>query len=127
MDYVEEVQVPVEKRKVGRPRKEAAEPVEPKKRGRPKQENPRYKTKEYRRELYHLHKKEMKCECCGKIYKSLDCFRSHQKNSRTCFILQMLNVENIKEHLNALNPKVGEKYKKLFEDTPQGARSPARV
>ena len=59
----------------------------------------------------------MKCECCGKIYKSLDCFRSHQKNSRTCFILQMLNVENIKEHLNALNPKVGEKYKKLFEDT----------
>ena len=108
MNYVEEVQVPVEKRKVGRPRKEAAEPVEPKKRGRPKQENPRYKTKEYRRELYHSHKKEMKCECCGKIYKSLDCFRSHQKNSRTCFILQMLNVENIKEHLIALNPKVGE-------------------
>ena len=98
-------------------RTEAAEPVEPKKRGRPTQDNPRHTTKEYRRELYHLHKKEMKCECCGKIYKSLDCFRSHQKNSRTCFILQMLNVENIKEHLNALNPKVGEKYKKLLEDT----------
>ena len=39
----------------------------------------------------------------------------------------MLNVENIKEHLNVLNPKVGEKYKKLLEETPQGARSPARV
>ena len=51
-------------------RKEAAEPVEPKKRGRPKQENPRYKTKEYRRELYHLHKKEMKCECCGRFTKA---------------------------------------------------------
>jgi hypothetical protein len=99
----------------GRPRKEAAEPVEPKKRGRPKQENPRYKTKEYRRELYHLHKKEMKCECCGKIYKSLDCFRSHQKNSRTCFILQMLNVENIKEHLNALNPKVGKNIRNYWK------------
>ena len=29
----------------------------------------------------------------------------------------MLNVENNKEHLNALNPKVGEKYKKLLEET----------
>ena len=59
----------------------------------------------------------MKCECCGKIYKSLDCFKSHQTIRRTCFISQMLNVENIKEHLNALNPKVGQKYKKLLEDT----------
>ena len=61
-----------------------------------------------------------------KDLKSLDCVRSHQKNRRACLTSQMLNVERIKEHLNALNPEVGEKYKELLEDTPQGALSPAR-
>ena len=57
------------------------------------------------------------------IYKSLHCFGSHQKNRRTCFILQVLNVESIKEHINALNPKVGEKYNELLEETEKGRGS----
>ena len=109
-----------QKRGRGRPRKEVAQPDEPKKRGRPKQENPRYKTKEYRKELYDKHQKDIICECCGKVSKNLDCFRSHQKKSRKCFILQLLSNEHIKEniedHINLLDPKVESKYKKLLED-----------
>jgi hypothetical protein len=106
----------------GRPRKEVVEPTEPKeqkKRGRPKQENPYYKTKEYRRELYQKHQQEIICECCGKVSKNLDCLKAHQKKNKACFILQIFSNENIKEYIesniNLLDHKVESKYKKLLE------------
>ena len=110
------------KRGRGRPRKETSkpnepiEPIEKRSRGRPKQENPWYKTKESRKDLYHAHKRDFVCEVCGKKLTNSDSFRYHSNFNKSCFILKMLHMEDIKENLIALDSKVVAKYNKLLED-----------
>lgn len=99
----------IEKKKRGRPRK-AVEEVKEKK---PKPAIPKTSTKEYYREFYHQHKQEVQCKFCCKTYASRNGFLNHQKNNKTCFIIQVLKLNEDKNIEEGMESKASVKFKKL--------------
>ena len=107
----------IQKRGRGRPRKEVQEPVEKRKVGRPKGDTIAFSsTKEYHVEYYKNHKHEVICPCCNKRCISSRTYWSHRRNNKTCLLIQCMKM-NGEENLKVIDSKVATKYKKLLEDT----------
>ena len=102
----------IEKRKRGRPKKIVVEVKEKK----PKPEIPKTSTKEYYRDFYYQHKQPTLCKHCGKTYASRNSFLYHQKQSKTCYIIQSLQLNEDKNIDEKIESKAGVKFKKLINE-----------